>query len=211
MESYHVINGLKIKGTEIISVANGSSIFEKQGSVDGACGPYSLFMALKILGELNQEDINKPENIKKSRCAFKFMNEINKFKGLFFAGTDITEIYNLIYNNFKTKLAIDYSQVEDSSELINFILEQLDDNNPTIVRISFTKGSHWLVAVGYSKNEKDKNCNLLLLDPSGVKPSFSPWNSIIEIGSKRKGVYSYHWHTNGYNISIDEALSICSI
>lgn len=32
----------------------------------------------------------------------------------------------------------------------------------------------------------------------------------IEIGLKQKGDYSYHWHTNGYNISFDEALSICS-
>jgi len=210
MESYHVISGLKIKGTEIVSLANGSSIFEKQGTVDGACGPYSLFMALKILGELSQEDVNKPEKIKKSRSAFKFMNEINKFKGLFFAGTDITEIYNLINNNFKTKLAIDYSQEDDNSDVINFILEQLDDNKPTIVRISFPKGSHWLVAIGYSKNEKNKNFNLLLLDPSGDKPSVSPWNSIIEIGSKRKGDFPNHWHTNGYNIIFDEALSICS-
>jgi hypothetical protein len=210
MESYHVISGIKIKGSNIISEANGSSIFEKQGTADGACGPYSLFMVLKILGELSQEDINEPENIKKSRSAFKLMNEINQFKGLIFNGTDITEIYNLISNNFKTKLVLDFCQDDDNSELINFIVEQLDYNKPTIVRISFPKGSHWFVAIGYSVNEKGKNCNLLLLDPSGDKPTVSPWNSIVEIGSKRKGDYSYHWHTNGYNISFDEALSICS-
>ncbi len=133
MKSYHVISGIKIKGTNIISEANGDSIFEKQGTVDGACGPYSLFMSLKILCELSQADINKPEKIKKSRSAFKFMNDINKFKGLFFEGTDISEIYNLIHNNFKTKLVIDYCQKKDSSVLISFILEQLDNNKRAIV------------------------------------------------------------------------------
>ena len=32
--------------------ANQESVFLQQGSLDGACGPYCLFMALLILGEI---------------------------------------------------------------------------------------------------------------------------------------------------------------
>jgi len=35
-----------------------------------------------------------------------------------------------------------------------------------------------------------------------------PTTQLKGTGSKRKGEYSYHWHTNGYNISFDEALSV---
>lgn len=207
MESYHVISGIKIKGTYIISEANGSPIFEKQGTADGACGPYSLFMSLKILGQLSQDDINDPENIDKRRNIYKFMNSINKLKGLITGGTYLRNLYDLINDNFKTKIETDWSQ-SNNQDLINFIIRCLDDNKPTIIKVHFPKGAHWMVAVGYSTKERVRHSKLLLLDPSGDKPIFSPWNSILDISTKRKSVYTYNWSTSGYYVSLEEALSI---
>ncbi len=207
MESYHVISGIKIKGTNIISVANGDSIFEKQGTVDGACGPYSLFMSLKILGELSQDDVNDPLNIDKRRSAFKFMRSINKLKGLVYDGTFLKNLSNLINNNFKSKLVTECSK-EKNTKLLDFIIIQLNENKPTIIGVTFPSNGHWMLAVGYSTNEKGKHTKLLLLDPSGDKPTFSPWNSILDLSTKRKSEFPYNWTTAGYNVSLEEALSI---
>ena len=207
MESYHVISGIKIKGTNIISVANGDSIFEKQGTVDGACGPYSLFMTLKILGELSQTDVNDPDSIDKRRSAYKFMSRINKLKGLIIGGTYLRNLYDLINDNFITKLETDWSQ-KKNHDLISFIVGSLEENKPTIIKVDFTSGAHWMVAVGYSTNEKGKHNKLLFLDPSGEKPTFSPWNSVLDISTKRKSEFPYNWTTAGYNVSLEEALSI---
>lgn len=209
MESYHVISGIKIKGRNIISVANGDSIFEKQGTVDGACGPYSLFMTLKILGELSQADVNDPDSIDKRRSAYKFMSRINKLKGLITGGTYLSNLYDLINDNFITKLETDWSQ-KKNHDLISFIVGSLDENKPTIIKVDFPSGAHWMVAVGYSTKERVRHSKLLLLDPSGDKPIFSPWNSILDISTKRKSVYPYNWSTSGYSVSLEEALSICN-
>ena len=167
MESYHVISGIKIKGKNIVSNITDLPIFERQGSADGACGPYSLFITLKLLGELTKEDIDWPDEIKKSRCVYKFMNKIEKMKGLIVDGTVRVKLRKLIEENFKSKLNVLDSKLND-----------------------------------------EKHIKLLLIDPSGDEPTFSPWNSVIEIGRKRRGDYPYHWHTKGYNVSFDDALSV---
>lgn len=207
MESYRIISSIKINGTEIVSQINGLPIFERQGSADGACGPYSLFITLKILGELTKEDIDWPDEIKKSRCVYKFMGKIEKMKGLVVNGTVRIKLRKLIEENFKSKLNVLDSKL-NNEELIAFVINELKEDRPTIVGVEFHDGGHWMVAVGYSMDEKEKPIKLLLIDPSGEEPTFSPWNSVIEIGRKRRGDYPYHWHTKGYNISFDEALSV---
>ena len=207
MEAYHIISGLKIKGNEIISEKTGEPIFEYQGSADGSCGPYSIFMALKIVGVLYRKDLQPYHKIDSRTCVGKFMNKIHALPNLVKDGTDLGNIFDLVSENFSSKLTTDWSQLKNK-ELIDLVISQLNEDKPTITGIYYPGGGHWMLAVGYSCDEKEKPIKLLLLDPSGVKPTIAPWNTVIEIGTKRKGDYSYHWHTDGYNVSFDEALAI---
>lgn len=210
MESYHVISGIKIKGAEIVSEITKETIFEYQGSADGSCGPYSLFMALKIVGVLYKKDLlpySKPD--RRSNVG-KFMNQMHTFPHLMKDGSGLTDILNLVNDNFSTKLKPDFSKLENS-ELIDFVIKQLKEDKPTITGLYFKGGGHWMLAVGYACNEKGKPNKLLFLDPSGIKPTITSWNSVIDISKKRNDVYPYFWDTNNYNITFNEALSIISI
>jgi hypothetical protein len=208
MESYYVISGIKIKGAEIVSELTKETVFEYQGSADGSCGPYSLFMALKIVGVLYKKDLlpyNKPD---RRSSVGKFMNQMHDFPHLMKDGTGLRDIFDLIKNNFSSKLKSTLSELKDKV-LIDFVISMLVQDKPTIMGITFKDGGgHWMLAVGYACNEKGKPTKLLFLDPSGEKPTFSPWNSVLDISVKRKSEFSYNWSTAGYNVSLEEALSI---
>lgn len=210
MESYHVISGLRIKGTEIISEITKESVFEYQGSADGSCGPYSLFMGLKILGVLFKKNLPPQSQFDSRTSVGKFMKKIHALPHLLKDGTYLRDIFDLVNENFSSKLNTAFSELEDN-KVIDFVISQLDENMPTITSVFFQSGGHWMLAVGYSCNEKGKPIKLLLLDPSGSKPTIAPWNTIIEIGSIRKGDFPYHWQTNRYNVSFKDALSLSLI
>lgn len=207
MEDFRVISGITIKNQDIISKANKTPIFDRQGTADGACGPYSLFMSLKILGILRQTDTIYPEKIDKRTRAYKFMNDISSLRGLIFNGTDLSRLYDLIIKNLNSKVEVEWSEKSNES-LLDFVIQELDEDKPTIVGLSFKDGGHWIVAVGYTINEKNDITNLLVLDPSGEKPTVSPWNSIISVSHSKKSKYPYKWITNNYNVSFEEALSL---
>lgn len=209
MKHFKVISGITIKDQKIISKANKTPIFERQGTADGACGPYSLFMSLKILGILTQTDTFSPEKIDQRTSVYKFMKDISKLKGLIFDGTDLRRLYDTINKNLKSKVNVEWSQ-ENDDNLIDFVIQELDENKPTIIGLTFTEGGHWVVAVGYTTNENNKITNLLVLDPSGEEPSFSSWNSIISLSHNKRAKFPYKWITSGYNVSFEEALSLCA-
>lgn len=211
MESYQVISGLKIKGTEIVSVLNDKPIFVYQGSADGACGPYSLFIILMILGKISYD--NLPPNHKEDNRtgATKFFKKLKNMKGLVVDGTTLRKLKKLVVDSFPSKLKVEECSYKNA-DIITYVIEKLKQDIPTIIGVMYQGGGgHWMVAVGYCCDENNKPAKLLFLDPGSKEPTIAPWNTYIEIAKKKKGDYPYHWDTNGYNISFDEALSICSI
>lgn len=207
MESYHVISGLKIKGAEIVSEITKEPVFEYQGSADGSCGPYSLFMALKIAGILYNENLLPNNKIDARTGIGKFMKKIQSFPHLLMGGTFLQDICDLVNHNFASRLKVELSKSQNQ-ELIEFVIDKLKANRPTITGIEYKGGGHWMLAVGYQSNEKGKIIKLLFLDPSGSKPTIAPWNSIVDISSNKKSEFPYKWITNGNAVLFDEALSL---
>lgn len=207
MEIFHVISGLRIKGTSIISTTTKEEIIERQGSADGACGPYSIFMILKILGLLKKENLPPNNKVDKRTRISIFLNGINNLHGLIKDGTYLRELEDLIDKSLGSKVHYEPCELENK-ELIDFVLEKLNAEIPLMVGVTFPTGGHWMVAVGYVKNDNGKVSKLLFLDPSGEIPHVSPWNSIIDVSQTKKGDYPYLWQSFGQKVGFQEALAI---
>lgn len=175
--------------TSVLKKNNG--IFLKQGSVDGACGPYCLFMTLIILGLIDYDDAINLWWTKRSTRFGKMLAKMQEHDILFQNGTDLNQLEDLLKNSFKNKLEINVSE-QKGRELINFCIEQLKENKPTIVGVNGVDLEHWLLALGYEENNKGEICKLFFLDPSGVDNT-NYWNAVIDIENTHHGRYAYEW------------------
>ncbi|MBP9849305.1 MAG: hypothetical protein KBC58_07680 [Flavobacterium sp.] len=172
-------------------VANKQQVFLKQGSVDGACGPYCLFMALIILGVIDYNDATNLWWTKRSSRFGKMLAKMQEHDTLFQNGTDLNQLQDLLEHSFKNTLEINVSEQKGRS-LIRYCIEQLKQDKPTIIGVYGIDLAHWLLAVGYEENEEGEVCKLFFLDPSGLDNS-NYWNAAIDVNETFHGRYSYAW------------------
>ncbi len=209
MTKFNIINQLDTteNGPESLDINNEyQKVFLSQGSLDGACGPYSLFMALITLGEIRRSDATSFHIDGRTKIG-KLINYINSnHYTLFKNGTYLKDLETILENHFNKTLSIK-STKGTGKKIIDFTIEQLKNNCPTIVGVNFKDGAHWMLAVGFEEYD-EKIIRLLFLDPSGETPNFCSWNSIIDISRKRKNDYPYRWWTHDDYIQFEEALSI---
>jgi len=210
MKSIKLISFLDIKNDSLITtkLKKHNTVFLKQGSVDASCGPYCLFMALIILGLIDYDDaINLWWTKRKSKLG-RMVSKIQEQGTFFQKGTHLKHLKVLLEYSFKSKLELNLSK-ETGKRLINFCIEQLKQDRPTVVGISGAGLSHWLVAVGFEKNEKGEVCKLFFLDPSGNDiPNY--WNATIEVKKKHPGRYPYAWidFTDDRFVILEDAISL---
>src|SRR6478752_7284674 len=193
MKSIKLISYLDIKNDSLITtkLKKHNTVFLKQGSVDGACGPYCLFMALIILGLIDYDDAINLWWTKRNSKFGRMVSRMQEHGTLFQKGTHLKQLRVLLEYSFRSKLELNVTK-ERGKSLINFCIEQLKQNRPTIIGISGIDLSHWLVAVGFEKNEKGEVSKLFFLDPSGNDiPNY--WNATIEVKKKHRGRYPYSW------------------
>jgi hypothetical protein len=185
---------------------NFQKVFLNQGTLDCACGPYSIFMALLTLGVIERDEATS-FNIDGRTKVGKLINELNNNHfSLFKKGTYLKDLENILSYNFNKSLNIK-SLKKSGREIIDFTIEQLKNDCPTIVGLRFKNGAHWMLAVGYEEHE-NKIIRLLFLDSSGEQPNFCSWNSIVDINKPKKGIYPYKWWTYSEFIQFEEAISI---
>ncbi len=194
-------------GPESIIGNRYQKVFLNQGLLDGACGPYSIFMGLLSLGLIDRK-VATSSNIIDGRTRLgKLFNKLNNdYFSLFIDGTYLTDLENILNYSFGSILKIDTFEGNGRS-VINFTIEHLKDNHPTIVGVTFSGGAHWMLAVGYEE-KNNMVSRLLLLDPSGTEPIFSIWNTIIETKAGQSGKYPYKWWTNNYFVNFQDAIAI---
>lgn len=189
MKTIKIIDQLDIKNGFLVS--NMEQVFLKQGSVDGACGPYCLFMTLIILGVIEYNDATNLWWTKRSSRFGKMLTKMQEHDTLFQNGTHLNQLQDLLEHSFKNTLELNVSE-QKGRALIDFCIEQLKQNKPTIIGVNGVDLAHWLLAVGYEENEEGKVCKLFFLDPSGVDNS-NYWNAVIEVNETFYGRYSYAW------------------
>jgi len=210
MKNIYIIGSLDIDRGQLVTTVskNFDPIFLKQGSIDGACGPYCVMMALLITGSVTLDEVSELWNIKLSTRLGKLVKGMREHDTLFSDGTTINELATLMDNSFGKILKTSSSE-ESGKKLIPFIISQLKNDHPVIVGVKNGNFAHWLLAVGYEK-EEDVN-KLFFLDPSGVNTS-NYWNAAIDIVNKQGGRYPYPWidHNDSDNeyVQLEEAIAI---
>lgn len=73
----------------------------QQGSLDGACGPYSLFMALIVCGLIDRNEITALNPIDKRTNIGRLFKNLESSKVFFRDGTDLKELGDIISDAFK--------------------------------------------------------------------------------------------------------------
>jgi|SRR5690606_19375889 len=181
-------------------------VFLNQGSLDGACGPYSLFMALLVLGLLDRDNITSFKTDGRTKYG-KIHKDLDNYPSLFRNGTTVSDLKRLLDEHFKKEIKTSV-EVGKNKDVIRFTKRNLDLNNPTIIGVNFKEGAHWMLAIGYEELNGEK-IRLLCLDPSGEKPFQCPWNAILEVKKSQSGIYPYKWWgQNETFVEYHEALSI---
>lgn len=207
--SIHIIKNLQItnQGPEAFFKQDYQRVFLNQGSIDGACGPYSILMAFLTLGLIDRNEVTSFAYDSRTKLG-KFMNNLNNnYKSLFLDGTDIIELKKIILHSFGSVIRFE-SENGKNKQAIKFILEHLHHHHPVIIGINAPDCAHWMLAVGYEESANDLKRRLLVLDPSGNEPIVSSWNSIINLDVDCKGRYPYYWWTYEDYIQFDQALAI---
>ena len=182
-------------------------VFLQQGSIDGACGPYSIFMGLLSLGLISYDKITS-RTVKGNERLGKLLNKLNnEYYSLFKNGTYLKDLEEIITETFGKVINVKTLD-EKNNDVLNFTIEHLKENHPTIIGVNFDEGGHWMLAVGYETNENDEVVRILALDSSGENPIVSTWNSIIDAKTTKRGKYKYKWWTKSTNVEYEQAIAM---
>ena len=193
MKAIKLLSALDIKDGLLITneLKKDHQVFLKQGSADGACGPYALLMALIMLGLIDYKDATNLWWIKRSSRFGKMITKMKEHETLFQDGTDLNQLKELLEYGFKKNLELKVSE-EKGRDLINFCMEELKNDKPTIIGVKGVNLEHWLLAVGYEENSNGVVCKLFFLDSSGNENA-NYWNAVIDIEDTVYGRYAYPW------------------
>lgn len=188
----------------------------RQGSLDGACGPYCVFMGLILAGVLHPDDISYGL-AKRSTRVGKLQAAMLQSSGLFGDGTSIKELADAIENSFGKVVDVEYS-TERGAKLRPFVFDHLANDRPVILGLLGKSIAHWVLAVGLEYESQEefearKPQTILALDPGLPTPRVAAWNQIIAGAAVSRGRYPYClWpeHPEGEvtPVQLDMALSI---
>lgn len=214
MATIKIINHLELTkyglGSKLLTKDN--LVFLEQGSLDGACGPYCLFMSLLILGKISNDDTNNISKVHHKTSFGKSLKKMNELNVLIKDGTTKKSLKDIIETGYKNTL----NSIELKSKgnrLIEQISKEIDSNNPVITSVFWDEGfGHWLLAVGYETDDKDLIKKIFFLDPSRNAPVDTYWNSVVLIGNGNSE-FPHYWllDSEKRKIKIKDCLSISPI
>jgi len=193
MKVIKIINSLFLTSEGVVTkYKNGKThdFFIKQGSLDGACAPYSASMVLMILGILKRTDLDLNRYHDRRRKIGKIIDLFFNQKGLVREGYNFNDLTHEL-QLFKKDFDVQYH--DTSNDILEIIQNQIEKENPVLISVEYTGGIHALVAVGLELNEKDEIIKILCIDPGYDQPKITYWNSVIDLESQYKGKYKFNW------------------
>ncbi|WP_128653081.1 hypothetical protein [Pseudomonas aeruginosa] len=166
----------------------GESVHFRQGDLDGACGPYSLLMALVTNGIIRREEASYM-GLRDGRTRLgKFHNRLAEFGGLISNGTDEFEL-DWLGECFSRQIEIEIME-GNTRAMVEQLVNAIRQGRSSIVGVDWPGGEgHWLLVVGYqgklvdqgSDGSKIECTHLLCLDPFCEAPKVSLWNAVLEV------------------------------
>lgn len=176
-----------------------------QGSLDGACGPYALMMAILSLGIPHEDVVELWGTQQDGRT--KFAREMLNYQCLINSGTyaeQLVSIYQSIagstHRDFEKFKALKEYELEiiplKNIDAIHHVVDHIKKTGlPAILGLSWNKtDGHWVTAIGYqsfrsSQDDSDLNEqleSLLILDPGERINRTEMWNAVLAAESTGK-------------------------
>lgn len=225
MPEIHVISQISLTEdgpavTKTIKHKNGPQLIHlQQGSLDGACGPYCLCMALITLGFEKHSKLSNvfSDNALTSQNLFDIISDNSS--ALIREGTDLNQLTKYVkdyekkglkYKRVKSelhgssKVVKEQNKKHDHARVRDFVIEHILVDHVVLLASQY----HWVLVVGLEYEnlipKKDEDVVdprlFFVLDPSESSPKFSVWNGIIDISGKGKG---NNWFGSGSHAFYD--------
>ncbi|MCY1293414.1 hypothetical protein D9M68_330390 [compost metagenome] len=166
----------------------GEAVHFRQGDLDGACGPYSLLMALVANGIIRRYEASYMGLHDGRTKLGRFYNRLTEFGGLISNGTDEFQL-DWLAECFGRHIEIDIFEGNTRS-MLEQLVEAVRKGHSSIVGVNWPGGDgHWLLVVGYQGRVVGKGTDsraiscthLLCLDPFVEAPKVSLWNAVLEV------------------------------
>lgn len=184
------------------------SIHLRQGTMDGACGLYSLMMGLIIGGVVRFDEVCSLAAFSSKSKIKKLIDYFQNFGPLVNKGINLDEMYEVISEvtceHYPGKIDFQGYKRNKGVDLVDFIETEISNNHPILLLVTFEGGGHWVLVVGCEYERRGVNtvlCRFLILDPSGTTPIMCSWNGVIN-ARKQKGKYPYCWWTEFGNVKV---------
>ncbi len=204
MKIIKTINQLDITNDNV--TAHEENVFLRQGSIDGACGPYCVFMALIILGVINYNQATNLWSTKGNTKLGKLIKAMREHDVFIQNGTFVEDLETMLEQSFKKDVITSITNL-GGRKVIDFTVASLKENAPVIVGIRGVNLAHWLLAVGFEENNGVIS-KIFFLDPSGSEVG-NYWNSIINTATTFHGIYPYKWETReDCFVKFEDAISL---
>ena len=187
-------------------------VHQRQGTLDGACGLYSVFISLLIHRLVTVDELSLLHLTDPRTRLGKFTKAISRLPALVPEGIYLEELEGMIIGSFGGVMGAERSDCR-GSKLFPFVTRQILQNRPVIVSVEWNTGAHAVVVVGleYSGDgEEQKPTRFLALDPSLESPRVSAWNLAINAFASDAGRYPYaNWSgpEGGHQVQFGGALS----
>lgn len=184
----------------------------RQGSLDGACGPYALCMALLMCGALSRDAACSVGVIRDGRTTIgKLFARMNEHHTLFKHGTDLDDLQDILAGLFKKVIHVEEFD-GDGAACRKFVRDHVTLGHPVLLGLHWPGGGHWVVVVGLEFEENEGNkpvlCRFLVLDPDADSPKVSAWNGVIDARGSG-GQYPYTgWTLDGIKVRLSTAMAI---
>lgn len=192
----------------------------RQGGLDGACGPYSVVMALVTLGVMSYREAQNMYQWHGNSREGRFRTEIRNLGALVSEGTDYKDMLKLVDCFRGVGVGAEYV-TGNKKDIVQQVQDAVDCQCAPIIGVRWSGGEgHWMMVVGYQGYEDDGDfqiTHLLCLDPGSDTPRTSLWNAVIEVfnddgSSVANGpLPSIFWGFSGepQSCRIEETLIIC--
>jgi hypothetical protein len=202
------------EGPQVPEGAKGwQPVHRMQGSMDGACGLYSLVMGLIICGVVRYSEARSFHAFSSKSKLGKLLEYFGKMGPLIEKGTDLDQMFKAIdeYSPGPINCQGLMRKGYGAPALVEFIEQNIAENHPVLLLITLEGGrSHWVLVIG-RENKKTKLCRFLILDPEENTPQICSWNGMIDT-RKQKGAYPYRWwrtkDINDVKVQLEYALAI---
>ena len=219
-----LVNSLVLSPGGLLNKENNSLVFFKQGSLDGACGLYSVAMLAVTTGLADRGAMEDLFSMDKRTIFGKWFKDKANSDGVF-KGTNAKQLIKLIEairrqvnaKPIKCSTKSSSNDMVTGKSILNDVRLHCDNGLPSIIRLDWERGeSHWVVAIGYQTFTENDDIEkkweaILTLDPSANHGLTNAWNGVLSRakGKPGKRPYGYWTHSDEINYcSITECILI---